>query len=210
MRNLLFLILVLLLCGYAKAENSVSIDQEKITDNFQADNSLHTGLKIDTLMDFSTGYPGANFGLYSLVRSNGIIGSWGVHDVVGVHATAVKNSNGWAAGLHCDVYDMFPGGTSICLNIEFPQTQVGTDTVGVNMQPTVGAKGLVGLQIQNPESFKYSIKAPNMSQVFGQTDDAYFGMRYDPVSQSLKFYRNIGQKYELLVHEIKMDFNQVK
>lgn len=25
-----------------------------------------------------------------------------------------------------------------------------------------------------------------------------------------KFYRNIGQKYELLVHEIKMDFSQVR
>lgn len=205
----IFLFLTLL-CSSANAENSISIDEQKITGSFRANNNLYTGLKVDTVTDFSTGMAGASFGMYSIVRGNGDQGNWGVHDIVGVHGTAVKNGKFWATGLHCDVYDTVSGGTSICLNMEFPQTQNGTNTIGLNMQPHVGAKNLIGIQIQNPESFKYSLMAPNISQVFGQTDDAHFGMRFDSASQSLKFYRNIGQKYELMVHEIKMDYGQVK
>jgi hypothetical protein len=204
------LIGLMLLSFQVNAENSVSQDQYKITGNFSAANGLHTGIKSDTSMDFSSGSAGANFSMYGIARGNGNVGSWGVHDIVGVHGTAVKNGAFWAAGMHCDVYDTVPGGTSICLNIEFPQTQVGTDTIGINMQPHATARGLTGIQIQNPEAFKYGLMIPNSSWAFGQTDTAYFGMRYDPASQSLKFYRNIGQAHELMVHEIKMDFGQVK
>lgn len=209
MRTLLFLFLLSIYP--AQAENSRSKDQEKITASFKADNNVHTGLKVDTTIDFTTGNPGANFGVYSVARGNGNRGLRdGIYDVVGVHGTAVKSGNFWAAGMHCDVYDMSGGGTSICLNVEFPQTQPDTYTVGINMQPHVGAKNLVGVQIQNPESFKAAVDMPNMNWIFGDTDGATFGMRYDKHSQSLKFYRNIGQKHELLVYEIKMDFSQVK
>lgn len=203
-RNLLFIIFTLLLCGLAKAENSASTDQEKITGSFTADNRLHTGLKIDTSMDFNTGWAGANFGLYSIARGSGPAGSWGVHDIVGVHGTAVKNGNIWAAGGHFDVYDTVSGGTALGVNIELPQTQIGTNTIGLNMQPHTGARGLVGIQIQNPESFKTLIDAPNRDWIFGDVDGSTFGFRFNKISQSLEFFRNIGQRSELLVHEIKM------
>ena len=190
------------------AENSGSIDEQKIVGKFTANNTLRTGYKSDTLMDFSTGMAGANFSIYGIARGNGNQGAWGVHDIVGVHGTAVKNGRFWAAGMHCDVYDTVSGGTSICLNVEFPQTQPGTTTIGINMQPHIGATGLTGLQIQNPESFKYAVYMPNMSWVFGEVDSVPFGMRFNQKRQSLEFFRAIGWKDETRVGEIKMDFGQ--
>lgn len=207
MKKLLFALC--LLCSFSSnAENSVSIDQQKTVGKFTADNALHTGYKIDTSMDFSTGMAGANFGLYSIARGTGNQGGWGVHDIVGVHGTAVKNGIMWSAGGHFDIYDTAPGGTAIGVNIELPQTQIGTNTIGINIQPHAGAKNLTAIQIQNPESFKYSLYAPNASIVFGQVDDALFGMRFNQITQALEFFRNVGQKDELRVGEIKMDFGQ--
>lgn len=202
------LIALLLLSFQVSAENSASQDQYKVTGQFNADNSLHTGIKSDASIDFNTGWAGANFSMYGIARGNGNGGSWGVHDIVGVHGTAIKNGTFWAAGMHCDVYDTVPGGTSICLNIEFPQTQVGTNTIGINMQPHIWARDLVGMQIQFPESFKYGLMVPNMSHVFGQVDTALFGMRFNTSKQSLEFFRSIGQPDETKVGEIKMDSGQ--
>lgn len=194
----------------ASAENSVSKDEQKTVGKFTADNTLRTGWKIDTSMDFSSGMAGANFGLYSVARGNGNQGNWGVHDIVGVHGTAVKNGIFWAAGMHCDVYDTVSGGTSICLNVEFPQTKIGTNTIGINMQPHTGAKGLTGIQIQNPESFKYAVYMPNMNWVFGLVDECPFGMRFNQDAQSLEFFRSLGKPDETKVGEIKMDFDQAR
>lgn len=192
------------------AENSISIDEQKTVGKFTANNALRTGYKIDTSMDFSTGSAGANFGLYSIARGNGNQGSWGVHDIVGVHGTAVKNGKFWAAGMHCDVYDTVSGGTSICLNIEFPQTTLGTNTIGINMQPHSGARDLTGIQIQNPESFKYGLMIPNSSWVFGLVDDCPFGMRFNRDTQALEFFRSMGKPDETRVGVIKMDFDQAQ
>jgi hypothetical protein len=208
MRYILFLALGLAFT--ASAENSASQDQYKVTGQFNADNSLHTGIKSDTSMDFSTGMAGANFSMYGIARGNGNPGNWGVHDIVGVHGTAVKNGAFWAAGIHCDVYDTVPGGTSVCLNVEFPQTQRGTNTIGINMQPHTGARDLVGMQIQSPEAFKYSLYIPNSSIAFGQVDTVPFGMRFNTSRQSLEFFRAIGKPDETKVGEIKMDFGQAK
>ncbi len=194
----------------AHAANTASKDEESITGSFIADNRLHTGIKVDTSMDFNSGMAGANFSIYGIARGRGNAGAWGVHDIVGVHGTAIKDGAFWAAGMHCDVYDTVSGGTSICLNVEFPLTQPETSTIGINLQPHPEARGLIGLQLQNPDSFKTGIDMPNMNWIFGDTDGSTFGMRYDKLTQSLKFYRNIGQRYELLVHEIKMDYGQVK
>lgn len=190
--------------------NTLSQDVQILEASFIADNSLRVGLKIDTSMEFGF-QPGASYGLYSIARGYGEVGSYGMQVLVGVHATCVKqNGTSWAAALHADVYDTEPGGTSIGLNIEFPRTTYGTATYGVNMQPHVGAKDLVGMQIQLPECFKYSLKLPNMSQVFGQVDDCYFGMRFNVERQSLEFFRAIGQPGETKVGEIKMDFGQAR
>ena len=204
----LIIVLCLLCCFSVKAENSVSIDQQKTVGKFTADNALHTGYKIDTSMDFSTGMAGANFGLYSIARGTGNQGGWGVHDIVGVHGTAVKNGIMWSAGGHFDIYDTAPGGTAIGVNIELPQTQIGTNTIGINIQPHAGAKNLTAIQIQNPESFKYSLYAPNASIVFGQVDAVPFGMRFNKERQSLEFFRAIGLNDETLVHVIDMTFER--
>ncbi len=207
----LFLVLLFLsLVPLAYAENSVSVDEQKTVGKFTANNVLRTGYKSDTSMDFSTGMAGANFSIYGIARGNGNQGSWGVHDIVGVHGTAVKDGVLWAAGMHCDVYDSTPGGTSICLNMEFPQTQLDTNTIGLNLQPSATSRNIIGIQFQNPEAYKYSLYAPNMSLVFGEVDFVPFGMRFNPERQSLEFFRAIGWKDETKVGEIKMDFNQAK
>ena len=205
-----FFLFLLSLASHVYAENSRSVDEEKISANFVAGNNLRTGLKIDTAMDFSSGMAGANFGLYSLARGVGTQGTWGVHDIVGVHGTAVKNGQFWAAGGHFDVYDTAPGGTSIGVNIEFPQTQRSTNTIGLNIQPHIGAKGLTGIQLQFPEAFKYGLMMPNTSIVFGQVDYTFFGMKFNPTTQALEFFRNIGNLDETKVGEIKMDFSQAR
>ena len=205
-----FFLFLLSLASHVYAENSRSGDEEKISANFVAGNNLSKGLKIDTTMDFSSGMAGANFGLYSLARGVGTQGTWGVHDIVGVHGTAVKNGQFWAAGGHFDVYDTAPGGTSIGVNIEFPQTQRSTNTIGLNIQPHIGAKGLTGIQLQFPEAFKYGLMMPNTSIVFGQVDHTFFGMKFNPTTQELEFFRNIGNLDETKVGEIKMDFNQAR
>jgi len=214
MLRLLLVLAVILTSSLAAhpgfAENSVSVDQQKIGGTFRANNNLYTGLKVDTSMDFSTGSAGANFGMYSIARGTGDGGPWGVHDIVGVHGTAIKNGQFWAAGMHCDVYDTVSGGTSICLNVEFPQTQTGTYTIGINMQPDVNARGLVGIQMQNFKSFKTAIDMRNANWIFGDTDMVPFGMRYNPDRQSLEFFRAIGWVDETKVGEVKMDFGQAR
>jgi hypothetical protein len=190
--------------------NTVSIDEKKVEGSYPADNNLHVGNKAVMTTNFGTGMAGASFGMYGISIGNGDAGSWGVHDIVGVHGTAIKNGKHWAAGMHCDVYDSVPGGTAIGLNIEFPQTQVGTDTIGINIQPDENARGLVGLQIQNPKAFKHAMKVPNMNITFGKVDECWFGMRFNPTRQSLEFFRAIGEKDETKVGEIKMDFGQAK
>mgnify|MGYP003660201287 CR=1 FL=1 len=190
--------------------NTVSIDEKKVEGSYPADNNLHTGFKAEMTTNFGSGMAGASFGMYGISIGNGDAGSWGVHDIVGVHGTAIKNGKHWAAGMHCDVYDSVPGGTAVGLNIEFPQTQVGTDTIGINIQPDEKARGLVGIQIQNPQAFKHGIKVPNSAWTFGQVDTVMFGMRFNPVRQSLELFRHIGEPGEAKVGEIKMDFGQVR
>jgi hypothetical protein len=190
--------------------NTISENIQEISGNFNADNKLRTGLKVMTSMNFSSGMAGANFAVYGIATGVGNQGSWGVHDNVGVHGTAIKRGKHWAAGMHCDVYDLVAGGTAIGLNVELPQTQIGTDTIAINIQPDEKSRDLTGIQIQNPKSFKYGVVIPNMSWVFGKVDTCLFGMRFDESSQSLKFYRSIGKPDETLVHEIKMDFGQAK
>ena len=194
----------------AQAQNVESQDEVKVSGNFKADNVLHSGLKVDTSLDLSSGWAGANFGIYSIARCHGMIGTWGVHDCVGVHGTAIKDGNAWIAGGHFDIYDTFSGGTAIGVNIEFPQTQPRTNTIGINIQPYPGARGLVGLQLQNFESFKTGVDMPNMNWIFGDVNGATFGFRFNSTKQALEFFRNIGQRDEARVGVIKMDAEQVQ
>ena len=192
--------------------NTATYPEELIESSYVANNEPRSGLHVSSLMDFTSGLAGASFGVYSIARGVGPPGSWGVHDIVGVHGTALKENSFWAAAMHADVYDSYPGGTSIGLNVEFPQTQVGTNTLGINMQPHEGAKGIVGIQIQNTstgDAYRYGLKAPNMNWVFGETDGVLFGMRFNPNTQALELYRYIGDPVsETRVGIIPMTFDR--
>lgn len=85
-------------------------------------------------MDFN-GQGGLVVGMYGVAEGLGITNKSSVNDVVGVHGTAHKRTNCWAAGTHTDVYDYSPGGVGIGLNVEFPVTQIGNRYIGVNIQP---------------------------------------------------------------------------
>lgn len=172
-----------------------------------AGNELLPGILSETTMDFSaTTWAGASFALYGVARGTGKIGSWGVHDIVGVHGTAYKDFNGWAAGGHFDCYDTVPGGTCVGVNIELPKTQLGTDTVGLNIQPDKDARNLIGIQLQNPQTYKYGIIAANTNWVLGMVDGVPFGMRFNPKTQTLGFYRGIGQPDELRRGFVNLNF----
>jgi len=212
----LFLIAVLL-CNLAIAENSVSSDYYSVKLDRVANNNLNTGYKIDTAMDMSNGVAGANFSIYALSRCKGAVGSWGVHDCVAVHGTAIKNGNSWVAGGHFDVYDEIrgvSGGTAIGVNIEFPQSRQTTNTIGLNMQSATETNGITAIQIQNPPNkngthpFKTIIDGSNGNYIFGMTDETPFGFRFDPVSQKLNFYRAIGLPDETKVHVIDMTWQR--
>jgi hypothetical protein len=178
---------------------------------FREDRSLNvpnTGIMSETSMTFDTnpGMAGASYGLYGIARGKGSVGTWGVHDIVGVYGTAYKDFNGWAAGGHFDCYDSVPGGTCLGVNIELPKTQKGSETIGLNIQPNVDARGIVGIQLQNPQTYKYGVIAANTSYVFGMTNDVPFGFRFNSATQRLEFFRNIGQPNETRRGWIDMNF----
>ncbi len=162
-------------------------------------------------MDFSNGAAGASFALYGVARGYGAMPRYFpgmIHDIVGVHGTAYKDFQGWAAGGHFDCYDSIPGGTCIGVSVEFPRSQVGTDTIGLNVQPSIDSRGVIGIQLQNPASYKYGIDAANTSIVIGRVDNTPFGMRFDPATQRLEFFRGIGNHDEIRVGYIDMSFGK--
>lgn len=169
---------------------------------------LRPGLFAESGMDFSRGEPGASFAIYGMARGVGKIGSHGVHDIVGVHGTVYKDFNGWAAGMHTDCYDFVAGGTCIGLNIEFPKTQDATRTIGINIQPGESARGIIGIQLQNAQAYKYGADFANTNIVLGRVDDCAFGMRFNPQSQRLEFFRNIGESNEIRMGFVDMMFGQ--
>ena len=160
-----------------------------LSKEINATNHLYPGILAETTMDFSTKNSGAVFALYGIANGLGDIGDTGVHDIVGVHGTAYKAFNGWAAGVHADVYDLKAGGTSIGVNIEFPKALRGTNTVGLNIQPFKGSVDVIGVQLQHPETYKYGIKAPNTKWIFGEKDGVFFGLVFNEENQSLDFIR---------------------
>lgn len=97
-------------------------------------------------MDFA-GRGGLVVGAYGVAEGTGQINPQSVNDVVGVHGTAHKATNCWAAGVHADVYDYVGGGCAIGVNVEFPLTQPDTTTIGVNVQPNAAGK-VVGINLQ--------------------------------------------------------------
>jgi hypothetical protein len=173
-----------------------------------ASNELLPGILSETNMDFSAStWAGASYAIYGVARGTGPnIGSWGVHDIVGVHGTAYKDFNGWAAGGHFDCYDTAPGGTCVGVNIELPKTQAGTDTVGLNIQPHESARGLIGIQLQNPQTYKFGIVAANTPWVVGLVDYVPFGFVFDPKTQRLKFCRNVGLPEQVCRGYVDMNF----
>lgn len=204
-------ILALLFCNFAIAENSVSKDYYSLKVPYVADNNLRTGYKIETSMDMESGMAGANFSIYSIATCSGRVGSWGVHDCVGVHGTAVKRGNSWIAGGHFDTYDepgFALGGTAIGVNIEFPQPRPTTNTIGLNMQSASGARGISAVQIQNLPNrdgsypFKTIIDGVNGNYIIGEVGNTPFGFRFDPVTQKVNLYKNIGWADEVKIGEL--------
>ena len=107
-------------------------------------------------MDFN-GQGGLVVGVYGVAEGTGQTTAQGVNDVVGVHGTAHKSTNCWAAGVHADVYDYAPGGIGIGVNVEFPLTQEGKvgrpgDSIakGVNVEFPLTQEGsrYIGVNMQ--------------------------------------------------------------
>lgn len=208
--------------GSIRASGDASHSEMIVFGSRQADNILRSGILSEVRMDYSTGLAGANFAVYGVAIGEGYCGNWGVHDVVGVHGTAYKKGNQWAAGVHADVYDTGKGGTAIGVNVEFPQTVNENPTIGMNIQPHDKAKNITGIQFQNEgEGARYGVgidmwqtrtdKAAiriggSQNIIFGSVDGCPFGMRFNQHNQCLEFYRSIGKPDEVRVGFINMQF----
>lgn len=56
-----------------------------------------------------------------------------VNDAVGFNGVAFKDTDCWAAGIHGEVRDNFPGGTAIGVNAELVSTKGATHSIGINI-----------------------------------------------------------------------------
>lgn len=144
--------------------------------------------------------PGTAVGVFGIAEGRG--GPF-AGEVVGVYGMAQKNGIHWATGLHgeCLLQDgeadskglKDEGGLCIGTNIELIGNNRRSDFIGLNIQPRSGAHDVIGIQLQNPESYRYAISAPNVFWKFGQVDDVSFCMRFVPEHQALEFWRGCGK-----------------
>lgn len=140
------------------------------------------------------GVGGTAVGLYGIAEGTGRPG--GLQDeVVGVYGRADKLGPYWAAALHgeCILEAVDGGGLCIGLNIELPRPNPRSGYIGVNIQPGTETRDVIGLQFQNPQTYRYSISAPNTFLHIGQVDNVAFCLKFAPERQALEFWRGCGR-----------------
>ncbi len=165
---------------------------------------LVTGITGESKINFNS-LGGAAFGVYGYAEGIGT-GGGGINDIVGVHGTAKKSGAFWAAGVHADCYDVTAGGFCIGVNVEFPQVTNQSTLIGVNIQPASNATNVVGIQLQNPQTYSYGIDAANTQIKFGDVNGTPFCMKFNPTLQILEFWRGCSIPGATRVGYINMNF----
>ena len=160
------------------------------------------------------GIGGTAVGVYGIAEGVGRAG--GIQDeVVGVYGRADKNGIFWASALHGECIiptNQNPnavdvGGLCIGANIELQGKNTNTSYIGVNIQPGVLTSNVVGLQFQNPHTYKYSIDAANTFIKIGQVDNVPFCIKFNPNNQYLEFWRKCNEQGATRTGFINMNYN---
>jgi len=88
----------------------------------------------ESAMDMN-GKGGLVAGITGVARGFGPINPAGgvTNDIVGVNSVSFKDNAGWAAGVHGEVHDNFPGGVAIGVNGEITDLKPGTHGIGLNI-----------------------------------------------------------------------------
>jgi hypothetical protein len=88
----------------------------------------------ESAMDMD-GKGGLVAGITGVARGFGKINPAGgvTNDIVGVNSVSFKDNDGWAAGVHGEVHDNFPGGVAIGVNGEICDLKEGTHGIGLNI-----------------------------------------------------------------------------
>lgn len=156
---------------------------------------------------------GTAVGVFGIAEGKGK----GVGEVVGVYGMAHKNGIHWATGLHgeCLLQDgendskgvKDEGGLCIGVNIELIGNNQKSDMIGLNIQPRSGAHNVTGLQFQNPDTYNMMINASNGWIQIGQVDNVSFCMKFNPLNQSLEFWRNCNKQGATRTGFINMNYN---
>lgn len=122
--------------------------------------------------------------------------------VIGVQGSVYKASKADAIGLKCSIYDNLPGGTSTCLTISFPYPQEGTHTAGVIMEGSTWATGLIGFEVENPQSYKYSFDFNNSKLAMGSKDNVVYCLQFNQVTAEMNYIKNCGTSSEKIIGQV--------
>ena len=179
---------------------------QKITGNLTP-NGLHVGLKVAPVMyegnnqDYTLigilGYPFAATHDHVSHVSN-------YRDVIGVQGSVFKASGADAVGLKCSIYDNAAGGTSTCLIIDFPYPQEGTQTAGVIMRGSTWATGLIGFEVENPQSYKFSFDFNGSKLAMGRKAGITYCLKFNTETAELDYLKNCGEANEEVIGQVAM------
>lgn len=168
---------------------------------------VHVGLKVAPVMyegnsqDYTLigvlGYPfAAKQDRYNHVSN--------YRDVIGVQGSVFKSSGADAVGLKCSIYDNLAGGTSTCLIIDFPYPQEGTQTAGVIMRGSTWATGLIGFEVENPQSYKYSFDFNGSKLAMGSKNGVVYCLQFNVDMEELNYIKNCGTANEEIAGQVSI------
>lgn len=175
---------------------------QKIDGKFTPSNRVQLGLNVTPTM-----FEGNNID-YTLIGVLGMpsVQTWQTNPhisnyrtVIGVQGSVYKATPADAVGLKCSIFDTAPGGTSTCLTISFPYPQEGTPTAGILLEGSTWASGLLGIEVDNPQSYKHSINLNGSRMAMGSKSGVVYCLRFNDITAELEYIKDCGSSAEIVV-----------
>jgi hypothetical protein len=174
----------------------------KLTEGrFRPNNQIQTGLKINTRM---LGFSDVD---YELISVYGV--AVAVRDSTARHQTATgisgvsfkDSATANTAGVECDAFNFFLGGSSSCMRIKFTQTLPGD--VGISFEPPSYAENLVGISFEkNPQAYKYAANFAGSPVAMGSKAGSTYCIQFNETSAELEYIKNCGTSAEQVIGTI--------
>lgn len=190
-----------LACEIVETKNSLA--EETINTSLVSINDAQSGLKVTSGLNV---WNNKNYGFVGVLSAPSVNGfsSATIQKMTGVQGTVFKNSaSANATGLRCSVYDFIPGGSSTCLSVDFPMSQAGTATTGIDMQPPSYAADLVGISFeQNPQAYKYTVDHAGAPVSMGTKNGVRYCLQFNDATADLEYIKNCGTNAEQIVGKV--------